>query len=76
MYIVRKIECINPNKNIHHRLVDLDNKTQVEVVANMLWLDDRIRGLERNGHYQKIKKLFRVTYVKKQNLAKTEVISV
>ncbi|KEJ82654.1 hypothetical protein OXYTRIMIC_655 [Oxytricha trifallax] len=48
------------------RLVDLDNRTQVEVIANMLWIDDRVRGLERNGHYQRIKKTFRVTYVKKQ----------
>ncbi|KEJ82474.1 hypothetical protein OXYTRIMIC_342 [Oxytricha trifallax] len=59
-----------------HRLVDLDNKTQVEVVANMLWLDVRIRGYERKCHYQKIKKLFRVTYVKKQSLAITGVKSV
>ncbi|KEJ82535.1 hypothetical protein OXYTRIMIC_029 [Oxytricha trifallax] len=27
----------------NHRLVDLENKTQIEVIANMIWLDDRIR---------------------------------
>ncbi|KEJ82612.1 hypothetical protein OXYTRIMIC_653 [Oxytricha trifallax] len=49
----------------NHRLIYLDSKTQIEVIANMIWLDIRIRGLEANGYYQKVKKLFKITYVKK-----------
>ncbi|KEJ82808.1 hypothetical protein OXYTRIMIC_319 [Oxytricha trifallax] len=51
-----------------HRLIDLNFKTQIEIIANMVWLDERIRGLENRGYYQKIKKLFKVAYVKKQQI--------
>ncbi|KEJ82631.1 hypothetical protein OXYTRIMIC_329 [Oxytricha trifallax] len=57
----------------NHRLIDLDNKTQIEIIANMLWLDERIRGLEQNGYFQKVKKLFRITYIKKQQINEKDI---
>ncbi|KEJ82627.1 hypothetical protein OXYTRIMIC_094 [Oxytricha trifallax] len=38
------------------RLVDLNNRTQVEVIANMLWIDDRVRRLERMDTTKESKK--------------------
>ncbi|KEJ82452.1 hypothetical protein OXYTRIMIC_802 [Oxytricha trifallax] len=59
----------------NHRLIDLDNKTQIEVIANMIWLEKRIRKREAYGYFQKVKKLFKVTYVKKQQIKPEEVLT-
>ncbi|KEJ82466.1 hypothetical protein OXYTRIMIC_060 [Oxytricha trifallax] len=49
------------------RIVDMNKPEQIEIIANMVWLDDRIRKLETHQYYQPIRKTFRISYVKKKN---------